>query len=145
MTSTTDLIDAPRPRALRRHLPSFIAIGLGCTAAYIVIYALLVFVLPSYAANTVALAVTAFINTAANRRYTFKAHDVSRSVRVAHQVKGAVAFAVGLLLTNGGLWLLHAADGKPAHWLELAVLLAANVLATVTRYVMMRIWVFRGV
>lgn len=144
-TGTAERADAESETAgLRRHLPSFLVIGVVSTVAYVVIYAVLRLVLPSYAANTVALAVTAIANTAANRRFTFEVHDASDADRLAHQIKGGVAFLISLAVTNGGLWLLHATVSKPAHWVELATLIAANVVATATRYVLMRLWVFKA-
>lgn len=143
-TGTAERADAiPGTTGLRRHLPSFIAIGVASTVAYLVIYAALRVVLPSYAANTIAMAVTAVANTAANRRFTFEVHDASDSDRLAHQIKGGVAFLISLGLTNGGLWLLHASVSKPAHWVEMAVLVVANLVATATRYILMRLWVFK--
>jgi hypothetical protein len=47
-----------------------------------------------------------------------------------------------LALTTGALAVLHALDGAPARWLELGVLVAATLTATVTRYVALRTWVF---
>ena len=38
--------------------------------------------------------------------------------------------------------MLHGLDDAPARWLELAVLVAASLAATVTRYVALRTWVF---
>ena len=143
MTTTTELLEPAQAPTLRRHLPSFVAIGVASTVAYLVIYAALRYVLPDYAANTIAMAVTAIANTAANRRFTFEAHETSGAERLAHQIKGGVAFGISLLLTNGGLWLLHVTVAEPAHWLELATLVVANLVSTATRYVLMRVWVFR--
>ena len=47
-----------------------------------------------------------------------------------------------LALTNGALLVLHGLDPEPSRAVELAVLVAANLAATVTRYVAMRTWVF---
>jgi len=38
--------------------------------------------------------------------------------------------------------VLHGLDATPARWVELAVLIAASLAATVTRYVAFRTWVF---
>ena len=38
--------------------------------------------------------------------------------------------------------MLHGLDATPARWVELAVLIAASLVATVTRYVALRTWVF---
>jgi hypothetical protein len=47
-----------------------------------------------------------------------------------------------LCLTDGALALLSSLDPHPAHWLEVTVLVAASVLATVVRYLALRSWVF---
>ena len=63
-------------------------------------------------ANATALVVTAVANTAANRRFTFGVRGRADAVR--HQVQGLAIFAVGLAVTTGSLWLLHAATPRPA-------------------------------
>jgi len=75
-------------------------------------------------------------NTAANRRLTFGISgrpDVAR-----HQVKGLIAFGLGLVLTSGSL----AALGHAGRLAEVCVLLAANLVATVIRFLLYRHWVF---
>ena len=47
-----------------------------------------------------------------------------------------------LALTNSALLVLRALDPAPPRGSELAVLVAANLTATVTRYAAMRTWVF---
>jgi putative flippase GtrA len=145
---TAGVRPGPGPAAedtrIRRQLPVFAAIGVASALAYVVIYVALRSVVPAVAANTVALAVTAVANTAANRRFTFSAHEAETSDKLMHQVKGGVAFLIGLALTNGSLLLLHLTARSPARWIELGVLIAANVAATATRFLLMRIWVFRG-
>ena len=49
---------------------------------------------------------------------------------------------LALALTNGALLVLHGIEPEPARAVELAVLIAANLTATVTRYAAMRTWVF---
>jgi putative flippase GtrA len=51
-------------------------------------------------------------------------------------------FALTLALTNCALLVLHGVVASPPQAVELAVLVAANLTATVTRYVAMRTWVF---
>jgi putative flippase GtrA len=109
-TSTTDteLAGAAASGArLSSQLPAFAVIGVASGVAYVVIYAALRGFVPAYVANTVALAVTAIANTAANSRFTFGAHEVEPADRLRHQVKGGVAFLAGLALTNGALLVLH--------------------------------------
>ncbi len=126
-----------------RQLPSFAVIGVTSTVAYLVLYALLREVIAPYAANTVALAVTAIANTAANRRFTFDVRDAGTADRLAHQAKGGVAFLIGLALTNGALLVLHSVSRSPRHTVEIAVLIVANLLATASRFLLMRVWVFK--
>ncbi len=114
----------------------FIAVGISCTIAYVVLYLLLRGVMSAQAANVISLLVTAVANTAANRRLTF---GISGRVNAArHQVKGLIAFGIGLALTSGSLALLHSAS----RGLEVTVLIAANLVATVIRYLLYRTWVF---
>jgi putative flippase GtrA len=91
-------------------------------------------------ANAVALVVTAVANTAANRRVTFGVRGRAHAVR--HQAQGLAILAVGLAVTTGSLWLLHAATATPGRLSEVLVLTAANLFVTVMRFVAMRLWVF---
>lgn len=52
-----------------------------------------------------------------------------------------MVFAIGLGLTSGALALLHTM-GEPHRAVELLVLIAANLMATVVRFVLLRGWVF---
>jgi hypothetical protein len=57
-------------------------------------------------------------------------------------LQGLLVFALGLALTSGSLAALHRfAPGVSPH-LELAVLVIANRVATLTRFIGLR-WVFR--
>jgi putative flippase GtrA len=91
-------------------------------------------------ANALALLITAIANTAANRRFTFAARGRDGAVR--HQLEGLLVFALGLAVTSGSLALLHAVAVKPPTLVEITVLAAANLVATVLRFVMLRSWVF---
>jgi hypothetical protein len=51
--------------------------------------------------------------------------------------------AVGLGLTSGAPAALGWIEPHPARLIELAVLVAANLAATLLRFVLMRSWVFR--
>lgn len=61
-----------------------------------------------------------------------------------HQAQGLVVFGIGLALTSGSLAALDAAvpARSAAHSTELAVLIAANLAATVLRFLLFRAWVF---
>ncbi|MEU4327061.1 bifunctional glycosyltransferase family 2/GtrA family protein [Nonomuraea dietziae] len=125
------------PKGMARQLPSFVVIGIVSTLSYLLLYSLLRLVAPAYAANAVALFVTAVANTAANRRFTFGVKGSAGAIR--HQVEGLIAFLVGLALTTGGLALLP--SGAP-HWVELVAVIVANGLATLVRFLLLRVWVF---
>jgi putative flippase GtrA len=114
----------------------FVAVGIASTIAYVLLYLLFRGAMPAQAANVLSLLITAVANTAANRRLTFGISGRQRAAR--HQVKGLIAFGIGLVLTAGSLALLH----SPSRGLEVSVLVAANLVATVIRFVLYRTWVF---
>jgi hypothetical protein len=51
-------------------------------------------------------------------------------------------FAIALTITSGALGLLHGFVAQPHRRVELAVLVAANLVATAVRFVLLRGWVF---
>jgi putative flippase GtrA len=128
------------PRSLFRQVVRFATVGVVSTAAYLVLFMLLHGVIGAQAANLVALLVTAIGNTAANRRFTFAV--AGRGSVVRHHVQGLLVFAVALGVTSGSLALLHGLIAQPHRAVELAVLLAANLIATVLRFLLLRGWVF---
>jgi putative flippase GtrA len=130
--------DAP-PTGLLRQLIRFAAVGVVSTMAYLVLFTLLRNGLGAQGANFVALGLTAVGNTAANRRFTFGVRGRHRVAR--HQFEGLVVFLLGLGLTSGALAVLHALTA-PGRGFELAVLVLANLAATVLRFLLLRGWVF---
>ncbi len=143
--TTTDVAPArrPRPEAPARpwmQLVRFGAVGVASTAAYALLYWLLRPLLGAFAANAVALLLTAVANTAANRRLTF---GVRGSVgAVGDHAVGLAAFGAGLVLTTGALAALHALS-DPARRVELVVLMTANAVATLLRFVVLRLRIAR--
>jgi putative flippase GtrA len=119
----------------------FLAIGVVSTIAYALLFLLMRTggVGPGVA-NVLALAVTAVANTQANRRWSFRV--TGRENLVRHHAQGGAVFVLTVLLTSGALAGLNAIDRNPGHGVELFVLVAASVLATVSRYVALRFWVF---
>ena len=118
----------------------FAAIGVLSTLAYLLLFAALRPATGPQLGNALALAVTAIANTAANRRFTFAVRGRSGAMR--HQAQGLVVFGVALLVTSTSLAALHLL-AHPSRALELLVLIAANLSATVLRFVLLRGWVFR--
>jgi putative flippase GtrA len=131
------------PRAgtqtLFSQLVRFGAVGAVSTLAYILIFWVLRQDTGAQAANFIALLATAMGNTAANRLFTFGIRG-STGV-VTHHLQGLIVFGLGWALTAGALWALNAV-ADPSHTGELAALVAANLLATVLRFVLFRNWVF---
>jgi putative flippase GtrA len=129
------------PGGLARQLLGFCAVGVVSTLLYLALYSLLRTAAVAQMANALALLLSALANTAANRRLTFGVRGRDRAVR--HQAQGLVVFAVGLALTSGSLAALDAADAGASHGSELAVLVVANLAATVVRFLLFRTWVFQ--
>ncbi|NUO59410.1 MAG: bifunctional glycosyltransferase family 2/GtrA family protein [Hamadaea sp.] len=119
----------------------FGGVGVASTLAYLLLYAAFASALGAQGANLLALLITAVANTAANRRLTFGVRGSADALR--HQAQGLLIFGLGLVLTSGSLALLHAVTGTPARPAEMVVLIGANLLATLLRFVLLRAWVFR--
>ncbi|HEX2783676.1 MAG TPA: glycosyltransferase [Ilumatobacteraceae bacterium] len=118
----------------------FGVIGIASTIAYAFLFLLFRQALGSQMANLVALCLTAVGNTAANRRITFGVHGAEGVLR--HQLQGLLVFLLGLALTSGSLALLTVAWPAAPASIELAVLILANLVTTVGRFLAFRLWVF---
>ncbi len=116
----------------------FAAVGVVSTLAYLGLFWWLRGSLDAQVANLVALLVTAIANTAANRRLTFGIKGSRHLGR--HHLQGILVFVLGLALTSGSLATLHGLSPDPPATVELAVLVAANLAATVLRFVLLRLW-----
>ncbi len=143
-------MDTPRPPApaalgqlnrnrLGRELLVFGAIGAVSTAAYAVLYLLLRSATGATAANALALVLTALANTTANRRLTFGVRGGGSMVR--DQIGGLIALALALAITTLSISLLGALAPRAGRLAELAILVVANALATVARFVLLRSWI----
>jgi putative flippase GtrA len=134
----------PEPRqpsqTLFRQVVRFGAVGVASTLAYIGLFSLLRNGLGAQMANFLALLLTAIANTAANRRFTFGVRGRDGVAR--HHLQALAVFALGLALTAGPLGGLGVIAPHASRAIELAVLVAANVTATVLRFVLLRGWVF---
>jgi putative flippase GtrA len=129
------------PAGLLGQLAVFAAIGVASTAAYVALFVLLRGGTSAQMANLLALLATAVVNTAANRRLTFGVRGRAGAGRA--QLQGLLVFALGLALTSGALAVLHAITPTPARGTEVVLLVVANALATLLRFVLLRGWVFR--
>lgn len=124
------------PTGLLNQLLRFAAVGVASTLAYFVLY-LMLRGFGAQAANLAALLITAVLNTAVNRRFTFGISGSEGAVK--HHLGGLVAFGLALGLTSGSLWLLATYAPTAGRWVELAVLVVANAAATLLRFLSLRL------
>ncbi|GGL12887.1 glycosyltransferase [Planomonospora parontospora] len=132
--------NARLPSGMARQLPSFAVIGLVSTLAHLLLFVNLRLLVPAVVANGIALVVTAVANTAANRRFTFGV--TGRAGALRHQLEGGLALVVGFALSTGGLALLDVLMPDASTTAEVAAVVAANALATLVRFLLLRVWVF---
>jgi putative flippase GtrA len=129
------------PAGIVNQLVRFAVVGVASTIAYLLLYLLLREAFSAQWANALALVTTAVLNTAANRRLTFGV--TGPAGRLRHQAQGLVVFGIGLALTSGSLALLQGLAPHASRLLEVSVLVAANVAATLVRFLLFRSWMFR--
>ncbi len=131
---------AAAPGSLLRQAVRFAGVGVLSTVAYLVLFLVLHPLFGAQLANFAALLITAIGNTAANRRFTFGVRGSKAVAR--HHVEGLIVFAIALAITSGSLAGLHAIAEHPGKVVETTVLVAANLIATAARFVLLRGWVF---
>jgi putative flippase GtrA len=124
------------PHGMVGQMVRFGIVGVASTVAYALLYLLLHPTMGAQAANLTALLLTAIGNTAANRAFTFGIRGRSGAAR--HQFHGLLVFAFGLAMTSGSLFLLHRFDPTVDKLVELSVLVVANLVATIIRFVALR-------
>ena len=117
----------------------FIAVGIGSTALFAALYLIARTFLDPVAANVVALLLATAANTAVNRGFTFGISG--RDGWLLHQAKGYAVLAVALVITTATAALLPVGTSRAV---ELAALTAANLFATLVRFVLFRSWIFGG-
>ena len=124
-----------------RQLIRFSGVGVICTAASLGIYALLRPWLGAQLANAVALVLTSLLNTALNRRLTFKIAGQQRRTR--DHLNGLVVIGVALVITGSSLGVLHWFNPAATVGDELVATTLSGFLATAVRFSMLRHWIFR--
>ena len=120
---------------------AFAAVGVTTTVLHALLYLLLRDGTTAQVANATALVLATVVNTAANRRLTFRVHGREGAVR--HQMQGFAVLVLGLAITSAGLAALAWLAPTAPRTTELAVIIVANVTATVAKFVLFRTWVFR--
>jgi putative flippase GtrA len=120
----------------------FGAVGVLSTVAFALLYLLVQPMAGAQAANFAALLITAVLNTAANRRFTFGIRGPEHYG--LQQFQGLIVFGLAWALTSSSLLGLHAVTAQPGPTAELVTLTAANVVATILRFALLKAWVFRA-
>jgi putative flippase GtrA len=118
----------------------FAVVGVASTALYLLLFLALRGAVAPLVANATALALSAVTNTAANRRFTFGRRG--REGLIIHHFQGLVVFGFCLGLTTLALAWLGALAPDASQGVEVAVLIVANLAATLLRYFLLRLWVF---
>ncbi|WP_267546095.1 GtrA family protein [Arthrobacter sp. H14-L1] len=129
--------------AIRQQVRGFLIVGAVCTIASVAIFALIRPILGVQWANLISLVLTSILNTDLNRRHSFGIHERARWI--GDQRRGLWVMLLALGLTSGSLWLLHTVAPGASFLDELLVITAANVLAAVTRFLLLRYWIFRRI
>jgi putative flippase GtrA len=126
----------PRRDTLRQ-AASFGFVGLVSTLAYVALYAWLRQGASAGLANALALVATAVGNTAANRRLTFEVRG--RQGLTRDLAAGLVALGVALVITTASVAALDVLAAHRGRLMEIAVLVAANAVATLVRFQLLRL------
>jgi putative flippase GtrA len=129
------------PEGMPAQALRFGIIGVISTVAFALCFLALQPAFGAQVANLLSLLITAIFNTAANRAFTFEVRGPGGLAR--HHVQGLAIFGFGLAITSGALFALHQFVPSATREVELVVLVVANLIATITRFIGLR-WVFAG-
>ena len=132
-----------RPRlepSLAGQIARFASIGLLSTGLFTLLFYVLAGPIGAVPAGIAAMLLCSLANTAANRRLTFLLRG--RTDLVRHHAAALGVNLLPLTLTTGTLIALDLV-GTTALGVQLVAVTAANAGATVARFVLLRIWVFR--
>ncbi|WP_255768319.1 GtrA family protein [Pseudarthrobacter sulfonivorans] len=124
-----------------RQLIRFTGVGVICTASSLALYALLRQWIDPQLANAAALIVTSVMNTALNRRLTFKI--TSSRKRAQDHLNGLILIVIALVITGSSLGILHAVHPAATVSEELWTTTLSGFFATAVRFTLLRHWIFR--
>ncbi|MBJ7287811.1 MAG: bifunctional glycosyltransferase family 2/GtrA family protein [Williamsia sp.] len=128
------------PRGMVGHLVRFAIIGVASTVAFALLFLALHPLVGAQVANFLALLVTAVLNTWANRAFTFGVRGSEGAAK--HQIQGVAIFLFGWAISAVALYVLHTGYPHADKHIDVVVLVVANLVATIVRFVSLR-WVFR--
>lgn len=124
-----------------RQLIRFTGVGIICTVTSLALYALFRPWIGPQPANAAALVITSLMNTALNRRLTFKISGNRKRAR--DHLNGLIVIAVALVITGGSLGVLHALRPEATLEEDLWTTTLSGFVATAVRFTMLRHWIFR--
>lgn len=124
-----------------RQLVRFTGVGIVCTASSLALYALLRPWIDPQLANAIALIATSIMNTALNRRLTFKITGSKK--RAQDHLHGLIVIVIALVITGGSLGVLHVFLPEATVTEELWTTTLSGFVATAVRFTLLRHWIFR--
>lgn len=92
-------------------------------------------------ANAISLILCSVLNTDLNRRISFGV--TGKELWWRDQRRGLWIMLLALGITSGSLWLLEVIAPDASIVVELAVIVAGNIASAVTRFLLLRYWIFR--
>jgi putative flippase GtrA len=133
-----------RPAGTGSELVAFATVGALSTAAYFVLFVTLRGTLGDDGANALALTATMIANTSAHRAWTFGRGAAAgrRGGRWREWLRAATVHLAGLALTTAAIATARTVDGATTTSL-VVLLLAASVVSTALRFLLMPAWIFR--
>jgi putative flippase GtrA len=124
-----------------RQLIRFTGVGVICTATSLALYGLFRQWVDPQPANAAALIVTSVMNTALNRRLTFKI--TANRKRAQDHLSGLILIAIALVITGSSLGVLHALHPAATVSNELWTTTMSGFVATAVSFTLLRHWIFR--
>lgn len=126
---------------LVKQLRGFATVAVICTVVSVCIFAALRPLTGTQWANAISLILCAFLNTELNRRISF---GVRGKNHLWHDHrKGVWVMLIALTMTSGSLALLNWLVPHASILVELLVITFGNIASAVTRFVLLRYWIFR--
>lgn len=135
--------EPPAERSGRTQFVRFVVVGIGSTVITLAMFAGFDLLWHnSQLANFLSLAISAVLNTAVNRAWTFGVRTAHRAT--THHLQSFGVFLLTWALTSAALWAVGANWPDAGVAVKVAAILAANVFSTLARFAAMRWWIFRS-
>ncbi|GAA5229408.1 GtrA family protein [Arthrobacter cryoconiti] len=146
-TGTHRVVPTALSRLLHRYpvlfaqLRGFGVVAVICTVVSVIIFAALRPSTGTQWANAISLILCSVLNTELNRRISFGVQGMHFWWR--DQRRGLWIMLLALAMTSGSLWVLHEVRPDASIAAELIVIIFGNVTSAVTRFLLLRYWIFR--